>query len=498
MFEVLVEVGPYGLCLYAILGVGAFVFVASELWKKMVLRQLNGEYSGTSNIPPGSLGLPFIGETIQFMAAINGDKGFYDFVRVRSERYGNCFKTNIFGETHVFVKSTESAKTILNNEQGRFTKRYIKSIAELVGNQSLLCASPHHHKLLRARLINLFSSNSISLLVKQFDQLVVDALNGWEHGGTIIVLDEALKITFKAMCKMLLSLESEVELELLQEDVSQVCKAMLAFPLRFPRTGFYKGLQARKRIMSTLEKIISRRRTGLDRNSKDFLQCLLAKDDNSSFDGMHRLTDAEIQDNILTMIIAGQDTTASAITWMVKYLGENEEALEAIKAEQRQLAEKTSKKSFLTLDDLNEMPYASKVIKESLRMASVVPWFPRLVLEDCEIEGYKIKKGWNVNIDARSIHLDPILYNEPNNFNPSRFDDEHFCKPYSFLAFGMGARTCLGINMAKAMMLVFLHRLLTTYKWKVMDSDLSIEKWALFSRLRSGCPVQLSRISNTE
>ncbi|PPR82953.1 hypothetical protein GOBAR_AA37759 [Gossypium barbadense] len=473
MFEVLVEVGPYGLCLYAILGVGAFVFVASELWKKMVLRQLNGEYSGTSNIPPGSLGLPFIGETIQFMAAINGDKGFYDFVRVRSERYGNCFKTNIFGETHVFVKSTESAKTILNNEQGRFTKRYIKSIAELVGNQSLLCASPHHHKLLRARLINLFSSNSISLLVKQFDQLVVDALNGWEHGGTIIVLDEALKITFKAMCKMLLSLESEVELELLQEDVSQVCKAMLAFPLRFPRTGFYKGLQARKRIMSTLEKIISRRRTGLDRNSKDFLQCLLAKDDNSSFDGMHRLTDAEIQDNILTMIIAGQDTTASAITWMVKYLGENEEALEAIKAsrkiqmeqaEQRQLAEKTSKKSFLTLDDLNEMPYASKVIKESLRMASVVPWFPRLVLEDCEIEGYKIKKGWNVNIDARSIHLDPILYNEPNNFNPSRFDDEHFCKPYSFLAFGMGARTCLGINMAKAMMLVFLHRLLTTYK----------------------------------
>ncbi|KAA3476354.1 abscisic acid 8'-hydroxylase 1-like [Gossypium australe] len=470
MFEVLVEVGPYGLCLYAILGVGAFVFVASELWKKMVLRQLNGEYSGTSNIPPGSLGLPFIGETIQFMAAINGDKGFYDFVRVRSERYGNCFKTNIFGETH------------------------------LVGNQSLLCASPHHHKLLRARLINLFSSNSISLLVKQFDQLVVDALNGWEHGGTIIVLDEALKITFKAMCKMLLSLESGVELELLQEDVSQVCKAMLAFPLRFPWTGFYKGLQARKRIMSTLEKIISRRRRGLDPNSRDFLQCLLAKDDNSTFDGMHRLTDAEIQDNILTMIIAGQDTTASAITWMVKYLGENEEALEAIKAkqaEQRQLAENTSKKSFLTLDDLNEMPYASKVIKESLRMASVVPWFPRLVLEDCEIEGYNIKKGWNVNIDARSIHLDSMLYNEPNNFNPSRFDDEHFCKPYSFLAFGMGARTCLGINMAKAMMLVFLHRLLTTYK-QVIDSDLSIEKWALFSRLRSGCPVQLSRISNIE
>ncbi|KAE8713391.1 Jasmonic acid carboxyl methyltransferase [Hibiscus syriacus] len=441
MFQLLVDVGPYCLCLYAVLGLGAMAFVMSQLQKMFQQQQLNWKYSMTDNIPPGSLGLPFIGETIQFMAAINSDKGFYDFVRERSLRYGNCFKTNIFGETH-----------------------------------------------LRASLVNLFSSNSISSLVKQFDQLIFDALSGWEDGATVIVLDEALKITFKAMCKMLLSLESGAELELLQEDVGQVCKAMLAFPLTFPCTRFYKGLQARKRIMSTLEKIISRRR-GLDSDFEDFLQRLLAEDDASCSQGMHRLTDEEIQDNIMTMIIAGQDTTASAITWMVKYLGENEEALDAIKA---------TKKSFLSLDDLNEMPYASKVVKESLRVASVVPWFPRLVLEDCEIEGYKIKKGWNVNIDSRAIHLDPTVYDEPLKFNPSRFDDEICCKPYSFLAFGMGARTCLGINMAKAMMLVFLHRLLTTYKWRVIDSDSSTEKWALFSRLRSGCPVQVTRISNIE
>ena len=92
------------------------------------------------------------------------------------------------------MSSTESAKAILNNEMGRFTKRYIKSIAELVGNQSLLCASPHHHKLLRGRLINLFSTNSISLLVKQFDELIVNALGTWEDGGTVIVLNEALKV----------------------------------------------------------------------------------------------------------------------------------------------------------------------------------------------------------------------------------------------------------------------------------------------------------------
>ncbi|XWS24396.1 hypothetical protein CRYUN_Cryun28dG0098300 [Craigia yunnanensis] len=314
MFQHLLDVCPYCLCFYAVLGLDTLViFLVSQLWK--MLQQLNQEFR--ADIPPGSLGLPFIGETIQFMAAINSDKGFYDFVRVRSLRYGNCFTTNIFGETHVFVSSTESAKAILNNELGRFTKRW-----------------RHCHIVLNEALKG-------TVVAIEFD---ADDLQS--NGQNVALFGERTRTrTIARGCR------------------PDACN---------PWAGFYKGLQARKRIMSTLEKIISRSR-GLDASTEDFLQHLLAEDVNSCSDGMHRLTDAEIQDNILTMIIAGQDTTASAITWMVKYLRENEEVLDAIKAEQLYLAEKTSKKLFLTLDDLNEMPYASKVVKDSLRMASIVP-----------------------------------------------------------------------------------------------------------------------------
>ncbi|KAI8549625.1 hypothetical protein RHMOL_Rhmol06G0039400 [Rhododendron molle] len=303
-------------------------------------------------------------------------------------RYGNCFKTNIFGETHVFVSSTESAKLILNNDLGRFTKRYIRSIAEIVGHQSLLCASPQQHKHIRNRLANLFSTSFIAVFVEQFDQLVVSALSRWEHKGTIVILEEALKITFRAMCKMLMSLEREDELDVMQKDIGLVCEAMLRFPLRLPWTRFYKGLQARKRFMGALEKMVSERRTrGLEAHDHphDFLQHLLLMEDDPNSCGANAalsLSDAQIKDNILTMIIAGQDTTASAITWMVKYLGENQEVLDVLKAEQRPLAEKSPPNAFLKLEDLNDMPYASKVVKESLRMASVVPWFPRLALQD--------------------------------------------------------------------------------------------------------------------
>lgn len=112
----------------------------------------------------------------------------------QTHRYGNCFRTKLFGETHVFVSSTESAKAILNNELGKFTKKYIRSIAELVGDQSLLCASHQQHKMIRGHLANLFSTTSISMFIKMVDELMVETLGGWEHGSTVVILDEALKV----------------------------------------------------------------------------------------------------------------------------------------------------------------------------------------------------------------------------------------------------------------------------------------------------------------
>ncbi|KAF1871262.1 hypothetical protein Lal_00020054 [Lupinus albus] len=444
---------------------------------------------------PGNRGLLFVGETLQFMAAINSSKGVYEFVRIRRLRYGNCFKTRLFGETHVFISRTESAKVILNNEGGKFSKKYIKSIAELVGSDSLLCSAQQHHKLIRFCLFSLFSTASLSSFVKFFDAMVVEAMSSWSCESIVVIQDETLKLACKAMCKMLISIESGYELMVMQKEVASICDAMLSFPLRLPGTRFYKGLKARKKIMDILDKEISERRSGIGTHRVDFLQQLLENDNKLQEDEVPKLRDGEIKDNILTMMIAGQDTIANAMTWMVKFVDENQEVLNELMKEQVQIEKQGTRSAYLTLEALNKMPYASKVVKEALRMASVVQWFPRVALQDCEIEGFKIKKGWNINIDARSIHLDPIVHNDPDVFNPSRFSDES--KPYSFLAFGMGARTCLGKNMAKAMLLVFLHRLITTYKWKVIDSDSSIQKWALFTKLKSGCPVSLTYMKDT-
>ncbi|XP_073000177.1 abscisic acid 8'-hydroxylase 2 isoform X3 [Typha latifolia] len=439
--------------------------------------------------PPGSSGLPWIGETVAFIAASNSSKGFYEFVRTRHLWYGDCFRTNILGETHVFVSSTEVAKALLGSESFEFSKRYIRSIAELLGDESLLCLSHDHHKFLRRHISNLFTLDSLASSVKIFDKLVIDTMGEWKEKECVVVVDVALKITFNAICKMLISLDEEDKLEVLRKDVFEVSEALLAFPLRLPGTRFYKGLQARKRIMNVLRKEIALRRESLECH-KDFLQNLLEKDKSESDES---LTDAQILDNILTLIIAGQVTTASAITWMIKYLDENKEVQETLRYQTMQL-EHAMKNSGLSLplEALNEMQYASKIVKECLRMATIVSWFPRVALKDCQIEGFQIRKGWIVNVDARSIHYDSKVYDDPMEFKPSRFDEDP--KPYSFLAFGAGGRICLGMNLAKAMMLVFLHRFVTSYRWRVTDEDTSLQKWAMFPRLRSGCPISVTPV----
>ncbi|KAL0379256.1 UNVERIFIED_CONTAM: Beta-amyrin 28-monooxygenase [Sesamum radiatum] len=185
-------------------------------------------------------------------------------------------------------------------------------------------------------------------------------------------------------------------------------------------------MQARERLIETFKAKITKRRNG-EEVSDDFLQSMLQKD---SYPPNEKLDDEEIVDNLLTLIIAGQSTTAAAIMWCVC---ENKQVQDKLREEQLQILRKKPAGALLKYEDLMSMSYGSKEMQ----------------------------------------------------------------KPYSYIPFGSGPRTCLGINMAKVTMLVFMHRLTSGYTWTVDDEDLSLERKAHIPRLRSGCPITLTRLDNT-
>jgi cytochrome P450 len=468
----------YDIIIVAVACVGVTFLVWKFGWTKIAI-------SGGGLIP-GRLGLPFFGETFSFLSATNSTKGCYDFVRLRRLRHGKWFKTRIFGKIHVFVPTTEGARMIFSNDFSLFNKGYVKSMADAVGKKSLLCTPHESHKRIRRLLSDPFSMNSLSNFVRKFDKMLCQRLEKLEQENrSFMVLDFSMKMTFDAMCNMLMSVTDEWLLQKIENDCTAVSDAMLSFPVMIPGTRYYRGIKARKRLMETFRELIDRRRSGKEFH-EDFLQSMLDRD---SYPQNEKLDDSEIMDNLLTLIIAGQTTTAAAMMWSVNFLDANRQAQDRLREEQLSIARNKESGDSVTLEDITKMSYGSKVVKETLRMANVLLWFPRVALDDCKIQGFEIKKGWHVNIDATCIHYDPDLYPDPMQFNPSRFDEAQ--KPYSFIPFGSGSRTCLGMNMAKVTMLVFLHRLTSGYKWTVDDQDTSLEKKAHIPRLRSGCPITL-------
>ncbi|WVZ24268.1 hypothetical protein V8G54_002812 [Vigna mungo] len=474
----------YHIILVALFTIGVTYF-ASKAWKRATTNHREEI--------PGRLGLPFIGETLAFLSATNSTRGCYDFVRLRRLWNGRWFKTRLFGKIHIFIPNPEGARTIFANDFVLFNKGYVKSMADAVGKKSLLCVPVESHKRIRRLLSEPFSMTSLSAFVTKFDKLLCGRLQKLEESGkSFKVLNFCMKMTFDAMCDMLMSITEDSLLRQIEEDCNAVSDAMLSIPIMIPGTRYYKGITARKRLMETFREIIARRRRG-EETREDFLQSMLQRD---SLPPSEKLDDSEIMDNLLTLIIAGQTTTAAAMMWSVKFLHDNREAQDILREEQLSITNMKPDGASLNHEDLNNIRYGLKVVKETLRISNVLLWFPRVALQDCTIEvflafydyvtnhtGYDIKKGWHVNIDATYIHHDSDLYNDPLKFNPQRFDEHQ--KPYSFIPFGSGPRTCLGINMAKVTMLVFLHRLAGGYTWTLDDLDTCLEKKAHIPRLRS-------------
>ncbi|PUZ36190.1 hypothetical protein GQ55_9G019000 [Panicum hallii var. hallii] len=367
---------------------------------------------------PGTMGWPVIGETFSFISDFSSPAGILSFMRDRQKRFGKVFKTYVLGRITVFMTGREAAKILLSGKDGVVSLNLFYTGKQVLGPTSLLTTNGEEHKKLR-RLIG--EPLSIDALKKHFDfinELAVQTLETW-LGRRVLVLEEASSFTLKVIANMLVSLEPEgEEQEKFRANFKVISSSFASLPLKVPGTAFHRGLKARNRMYAMLDSVISRRREGGEVRG-DFLQTLLRK---HAGDDADKLTDAQLKDNILTLLVAGHDTTTAGLTWLVKFLGENPEVLEKLREEHLQIRERLNGTSHLGWSDVNNMPYTNKVMNETLRRATILPWFSRKAAQDFSIDGYDIKKGTSVNLDVVSIHHDPAVFADPGRFHPDRFD----------------------------------------------------------------------------
>ncbi|CAL0313064.1 unnamed protein product [Lupinus luteus] len=330
-------------------------------------------------LPPGSMGWPYIGETFQLYTQ----------------------DPNVFFATK------------------------IKSKERMLGKQAIFFHQGEYHGNLRRLVLRTFMPETIKNIVPDIESIAQTCLQSCQ-GKLITTFLEMKTFTFNVALVSIFGKDEMMHSEDLKQCYYTVEKGYNSMAINLPGTLFHKAMKARKKLSKILSQIISSRRRRMQMKQdcysyNDLLGCLMNE--------KARLNDEQIADNIIGVIFAAHDTTATVLTWIVK---------EAIK--------------------------------------------------DVEYQGYLIPKGWKVLPLFRNIHHSSEFFKEAEKFDPSRF--EVAPKPNTFMPFGDGIHACPGNELAKLEILVLLHHLTTKYSWSVVGGDNGIQ-YGPFALPPNGLPITL-------
>jgi cytochrome P450 len=218
-------------------------------------------------------------------------------------------------------------------------------------------------------------------------------------------------------------------------------------------------LAARGNLVAALREIVARRRRTGDDACNDVLS-LLTRARNGSREA---LADDEIEDQLVTMILAGHETTASSVAWALIALLANRAAHD------RLLEEIEGRESTRGDDDVAALPYLQATCLETLRLFPVVPIVARELARPFRLRDRRIPAGVFVTPCAYLAHRRAEAFPEPTAFRPERFLGHRFT-PHVYFPFGGGARRCLGMGFALLEMEIVLGMLLRTFRFRAADT----------------------------
>ncbi|TYI88861.1 hypothetical protein E1A91_D03G012100v1 [Gossypium mustelinum] len=427
--------------------------------KKMMRKEDRGtNKSGGSGgggggvVPKGNLGWPFIGETLHFIASGYSSQPV-SFMDKRKLLHGKVFKTHLLGTPIIVSTDPDVNKVVLQNHGNTFIPAYPKSITELLGEHSILQMNGNLQKRLHALIAGFLRSPQFKTrITAHIESSVVSTLGSWQHMQVLLVQEETKKITFEVLVKVLMSVGPCEDLEFLRREFEEFIKGLICLPIKLPGTRLYKSLKAKERLLKVVKKIVEERKLAMEEETdekgmaKDAVDVLLrdSSEEPSSDQIKQSLPLDFISGNIIEMMIPGEETVPMAMTLAVKFLS-------GCPVAQQQLM----------------------VISETLRMANIINGVWRKALKDIDIKGYLIPKGWCVLTSFISVHMDEENYRNPYLFEPWRWEKiGAAANNNSFTPFGGGQRLCPGLELSRLEISIFLHHLVTTYRWVAQEDEI--------------------------
>ncbi|TVU25238.1 hypothetical protein EJB05_27727, partial [Eragrostis curvula] len=443
--------------------------ITAWLFYLLLKRNTSRHHASEVALPPGSMGLPLLGETLQFFAH-SPSLDLFPFFKKRLERYGPIFKTNLVGKDLIVSLDPELNIYAFQQEEKAFEIWYPDSFMRILGDDNIITSTASLHKHIRNMILRLFGPENLRLFLLHDVQSAVDkSLGSWVDRQSIELKATVSSMIFSVTAKWLISYDYEsASSGELWKHYDAFTRGLFSFPLSIPGTAFYKCMQGRKNVMKTLKELLDERQIAEPRKSNDFFDVVIDEIKKEK----PILNEKAALNLLFLLLFASFETTSSGLTAALKFLTDNPKALQELVEEHERIRKaRTDTDSEITWEEYKSMKFTSHVIHESLRLANIAPVMFRKAKHDVHIKDFTIPEGWAVMICPSAVHLNPTTYENPNTFIPWRWKDisEPVGGSKDFIAFGLGPRFCVGAEFAKLQMAIFLHLLVTKYRWKVIS-----------------------------
>ena len=419
-----------------------------------------------SSLPtlPGTVGLPLLGETLVFL------KNPYKFLEGRRQRYGNAFKSHVFGGKIVFVAGIEGAEAFYNPENIIREKSHPFPFVAIFGGKNVAMYDGPKHFALKSMGLTAFDTTALTSYLPDMQLVIEKTLERLALLPDFSAVSEFRKLAIEAICCNIMGLFPSAETDAITRDYGIVLEGLLAMPVKLPGTTFSKALAARDRLLDRFRQLIAERRK---LPAQDGLSRMLAAKapDGSTY------TDEEALYDLHHIVIAGFITYA-LMAEAVRQLAEQPALYKRCLEEIRQHAAEGP----LTMSMLSKLRVSTNVILEAKRFVPIAPIIFGRALRDFDCCGFKVPKGRTVSLAIYLSNSDATIYTDPKRFDPDRFGperNEHLKHPMAFIPQGTEPPTghrCLGLDYSTVFSVAFLALLIRNYSWELPPQDLAY-KW---------------------
>jgi cytochrome P450 len=291
------------------------------------------------------------------------------------------------------------------------------------------------------------------LMVNCASQMLEDWSGHIASGRPFDVSREMMRLTLRVIGLTMLSTDVQAQSSAVGDAIDDLLHItigrinnVLSWPEWVPTNANRRYDRARNTLDRIVNDMISqRRRSGEDKG--DLLSMLMSARDPETGEGM---SDIQLRDEVMTVFVAGHETTANALAWTLCLLSRHPDAARSLHREIEQVLGGRPPR----LEDLDRLEYTDKVIKESMRLVPPVWVIARSAIDDDVIGGYRIPQGTWVFVSPYLLHHDPRFWRNPEGFDPERFSPEEEAKRRehqgkgAYLPFALGPRKCIGESFA--------------------------------------------------